>query len=190
MDLDNAKNNLEKTLFHSDGFTFIQVNKNHYKLLFSIENKNIIMSKIIDLNLIKLVYDLNPDIYDYVNIEKVNDDEMNTTLLMKHFFQDIGISQKYSLIHTTKSVEERNIIFKSYTLKSHKPQNLPEDAELLDMQDITCVCNLATPYKTDFSINLLFESSIIIPSFIEKIIGMIFYKIFKRIKQFIENVRL
>ena len=186
----DAKNNLETVLFDKDGFTFIRVNKNHYKLLFSIENKNIIMSKIIDLNLIKLIYDLNPDIYEYVNIEKLKDDEMNSTLLMKHFFQDIGISQKYSLIHTTKSVEERNITFKSYTFKSHRPQNLPQDAELLDLKDVTCVCHLATPHKTDFSVNLLFEPSIVIPSFIEKIIGMIFYKIFKRIKQFIENVRL
>jgi hypothetical protein len=186
----DAKNNLETILFDKDGFTFIQVNKNHYKLLFSIENKNIIMSKIIDLNLIKLVYDLNPDIYEYVSIEKRNDDEMNSTLLMKHFFQDIGISQKYSLIHTTKSVEERNITFKSYTLKSHRPQNLPQDAELLDLKDVTCVCHLATPYKTDFAINLIFDPHLGIPSFIEKIIGMIFYKIFKRIKQFIENVSL
>ena len=71
----DAKNNLETVLFNKDGFTFIQVNKNHYKLLFSIENKNIIMSKIIDLH---------PDVYEYDHIEKNNDDEMNSIILMNH----------------------------------------------------------------------------------------------------------
>ncbi len=54
----------EATLINKDGFLFSIVEKNHYKLTFSMTNKNIVMSKIIDFGLIKLVYDLNSDVYE------------------------------------------------------------------------------------------------------------------------------
>ena len=59
----------ETILFDKDGFKFIRVRKNHYKLSFNMENNNIIISKIIDFNLINLIYDLNQDVYEKVNIQ-------------------------------------------------------------------------------------------------------------------------
>jgi hypothetical protein len=67
----------ETILFDKDGFKFIRVRKNHYKLSFNMENNNIIISKIIDFNLIKLIYDLNQDVYEKVNIQKINDNVTN-----------------------------------------------------------------------------------------------------------------
>ena len=49
---------LENILFEKEGLKFSNVKKNHYKLQFTIENNNIDLSKIIDFNLIKLIYDL------------------------------------------------------------------------------------------------------------------------------------
>ena len=80
---------LAVTLFDKDGFKFSCLKKNHYSLTFSMENNKIVLSKIIDFNLIKLIYDLNPDVYEKVNIEKINDNEVILTLLMKHFFEDL-----------------------------------------------------------------------------------------------------
>lgn len=45
----DAKNNLETILFDKDGLKFVCVNNNHYNYNFQSKNKNIIMSKIIDL---------------------------------------------------------------------------------------------------------------------------------------------
>ena len=90
---------LAVTLFDKDGFKFSCVKKNHYSLTFTMENNKIVLSKIIDFNLIKLIYDLNPDVYEKVNIETLNNDEVNLTLLMKHFFEDLGLPQRYSFIH-------------------------------------------------------------------------------------------
>ena len=55
---------LETVLFNKDNFKFTRVNQNHYIIEFTIENNNIDLSKIIDFNLIKLIYDLNTDIYE------------------------------------------------------------------------------------------------------------------------------
>ena len=64
---------LEVTLFDKDGFIFSRPKKNHYSLTFTIENNNILLPKIIDFNLIKLIYDLNPDVYEKVDVEKINE---------------------------------------------------------------------------------------------------------------------
>ena len=72
----------ENILFDKEGLQFIKIKQNHYKLIFSMENNNIILAKIIDFNIIKLIYDLNVDIYE--NTEQVNDwtDKMT---LSQHF---------------------------------------------------------------------------------------------------------
>jgi hypothetical protein len=85
------------------------------------ENKNIVMSEIIDFNLIKLIYDLNPDVYEKVSIEKVNDNEVILTLLIKHFFEDLGLPQRFSFIHMIKIIEDTQISFVGQSIKSHKP---------------------------------------------------------------------
>ena len=56
MDLGNKPPPLEIILFDKDGFIFSRVGKNNYKMNFVMENNNIVLSKVVDLNLIKLIY--------------------------------------------------------------------------------------------------------------------------------------
>jgi len=182
--------NTETILFDKDEFKFSRICKNHYKQTFSIENKNINVSKIIDFTLIKLMYDLNKDVYEKSNIEKINDNEVNVTLLMKHYFEDIGLPQRFSFVNMKKIIEEKKIIFYSQSIKSVRPPDMPEGSLPISIKNMICVCDIISPHNIDFSLNIYFDDSMIVPSFIEKIIGMISNKIFKRVKQFIENVRL
>jgi hypothetical protein len=180
----------QKILFNKDGFTFVCEQKNQYKLQFNMENNNIILSKIVDFNLIKLIYDLNPDVYEKVNIEKLNENEAIVTLLMKHLFEDIGLPQKFSHIHMVKSIEERRIVFNSQSIRDRRPEDMPIDSELMAIQQLICICNLVSDHNIGFSVNVIFDQNMIIPSFAEKLVGMILHKIFKRVKLFIENVRM
>uniref|UniRef100_A0A6C0EPC1 START domain-containing protein n=1 Tax=viral metagenome TaxID=1070528 RepID=A0A6C0EPC1_9ZZZZ len=177
-------------IFEKECFKFVRIDKNKYKLSFSMENKNIILSNILDFNLIKLIYDLNGDIYEKVNIEQINKNEAVCTLLIKNFFEDLGFSQKYSHLHIEKLCEKDKVIFKSKTIHSEKPTSIPEDAELLYIKDMINICDIITPYKIDFAFYINFDSEMVIPNFSEKLVGVILNKIFKRVKQFIENIRL
>jgi hypothetical protein len=180
----------ETVLFDKDGFKFCRVKKNHYRLAFNMENKNIVLSNIIDFSLIKLIYDLNHDVYEKVNVEKNNDDEAIITLLMKHFFEDLGLPQRFSFMHMKKIIEDGRITFHSQSIKSHRPPNMPEESELMAIENMISVCDIITPHKVDFSFNVFFHDSMNVPPFAEKMVGMISNKIFKRVKQFIENVRI
>ena len=109
---------------------------------------------------------------------------------MKHFFEDLGLPQRFSFMHMKKTVEERKITFMSQSIKSQRPPNMPQDAELMAIENMISICDIVTPHKVNFSFNIIFDQSMKVPPFAEKMTGMISNKIFKRVKQFIENVRI
>jgi hypothetical protein len=177
-------------LYSKEGFIFKRNEKNNYSLSFEMENNNIIMSKIIDFSLVKLIYDLNSDIYEKVNLKILNENEATINLLMKHLFEDLGLPQRFSYLHIKKISQENNIAFESQTIKTERPEGMPLDAELMSIKNMICNCKIITPHKIRFTINVLFENHMLIPPVAEKLVGLILYKIFNRVKQFIENVRM
>jgi hypothetical protein len=154
------------------------------------ENNHIILSKIIDFNLVKLIYDLNVDIYEKVNLKIINENEATINLLMKHLFEDLGLPQRFSYVHVKKTFEPNSISFELQTIKSNRPEGMPLDAELMPMKNMICNCDIITQHKIKFTFNVLFENHMLLPPVVEKIVGLILYKIFNRVKQFIENVRI
>ena len=177
-------------LYSKDGFTFAKNSKNNYSLTFQMENKSIILSKIIDFSLVKLIYDLNADIYEKVNLQKLGDNQAIMSMLMKHLFEDLGLPQRFSYVHMIKQVEENKIIFTSRSIYSERPEGMPEDAEQMSIKNMICACDIITPHRVGFCCNILFEDYMNVPQFAEKMVGLILFKIFNRVKQFIENVRM
>jgi hypothetical protein len=177
-------------LYSKEGFNFIKNKKNDYSLSFQMENNNIILSKIIDFNLVKLIYDLNSDIYEKVNIKIINENEAIVNLLMKHLFQDLGLPQRFSYLHIKRYINQESISFFSESIKSERPPDMPDDAELMNITNSIINCNIITPHIIKFECNIVFDKTMIVPAIAEKMIGLILYKIFNRVKQFIENVRM
>jgi hypothetical protein len=180
----------EIILFNKDGLKFVKLDKNIYTLQFDIKNNNIHLPNIIDFSLLKLIYELNPDIYESVNIENHKENEIITTILMKHFFEDIGISQRFLLLHIQKLTEPNKITFVSSSIRNFKPEGLPKETELLNIKTMKTICEIENPHKIKFHFNIIFDENMNIPEFVESIIGKIINKIFIRVKQFIENVRV
>jgi hypothetical protein len=177
-----------KILYEKDGMIFTKIDDKKYNLSFSMENKNILIANIIDFSLFKLIYELNGDIYESVNLTKINENEAVAVLVMKHLFEDLGLPQRFSHIHMVKLIEERRIIFNSQSIKDRRPEGMPYDAELMSIKQLICVCNIITDHNIEFSVNIIFDPTMNVPPFAEKLVGMILHKIFKRVKLFIENV--
>ena len=175
-------------LYSKEGFEFVKVLKYKYSLKFSIENPNIILDKIIDFSLIKLMYDLNPDIYDKINLQKINDNEAIMTILMKHLFEDLGLPQRFSYVNITKYTDENKITFISQSIQSGRPEGMPIDSQQLPLQIMICNCDILTPHQILFTFDISFNQNMIIPPFAEKMIGLITFKMFNRVKQFIEKI--
>ena len=184
-------NNKIKVLVEKDGMKFIRIEKNKYIFSFSVENKNINIEPLINFELIKLMYELNPDIYEKVILNKINEEDATITLVIKHFFNDMGISQKYSHMNFTKNIIHHQCInFVGSSIFSEKPEGISNDVELLPIENFNIECNIASLNKVNLNCSIIFHNSLDIPSFIEKVIGIIVNKIIKRIKQFIENIKV
>jgi len=180
----------QNVLYTKEGFHFVKHKKNNYSLSFEMKNNNIILANIIDFTLVKLIYDLNGDIYEKIDFDKINDNEAVMTMLVKHLFEELGLPQRFSYVHMTKNIEQNKITFISQSIYSERPQGMPSEAEQMPLKNMICSCDILTPHHIGFKCDITFEANMIVPPFIEKIIGLILFKIFNRVKQFIENVRM
>ena len=190
MNLKDEKNNEITVLTNKNDIQFTRIKKNHYNLKFNIKNENIILFKIINFDLLKVIYDLNTDIYEKTYLEKINDNEAIVTILIKHFFQDIGLPQIFIHSHVYKTIENNKIIFNSILINTNKPKILPENAEQMPLKEFITVGEIITDHSINFDINIIFNNNTNVLPFIEKIVGIISNKIFKRLKQFIENIQI
>ena len=179
-----------KVLVEKDDMKFIKLEKNKYNLTYSIENKNINLEPLINFELIKLIYELNPDIYEKVVLNKISEEEAEITLLMKHFFNDLGFPQKYSHMGLKKSVSPNRINFVGASIFSEKPSYIPNEVELLPIDRLDIDCTIVSPHKVSLNCLIVFNNSLVIPTFIEKVIGIIINKIFVRVKKFVESIKV
>ena len=100
-------------LFSKEGFTFSKQTKNHYTLSFYMENKQYVLSKLIDFHLVKLIYDLNNDIYEDIHFNIIDDQHATIALLMKPLFEDLGMPQRFSNLYITKVIHQSGSVLTS-----------------------------------------------------------------------------
>lgn len=178
----------QTTLFLKEGFFLNKNKEREFSLYFEIENNYIILKKILDFNLIKLIYDLNSEIYETINLQIINENEATINLLLKHLFEELGLPQRFTYVHMKREVKENKITFFSQTIKSERPQGMPDNAELMPIDNVIINCDVITPHKIKICCIIFFQDNIIIPPFLEKIFSLVLFKIFTRVKQFIEKV--
>ena len=160
-------------LYEKDGMKFTKIHDKKYSMDFFMENKNILLANVVNFDLIKLIYELNGDIYETVDIKNTSDNEATVVLVMKHLFEDLGLPQRYSYLHMTKIVNNNEIIFRSQSIYSERPENIPKDSELMALKESIGTCKIISPHKITFSFAVVFEDYVKIPQFAEKILHLI-----------------
>jgi hypothetical protein len=178
---------MAKTIYEKDGFKFEKLKENAFNLSFNIENNKLDFKNLINFDLVKLIYDLNKDIYISSYLQKIPDTNAAIiTLLMNHFFEDLGLPQRYSHIYMTQEETEKEIIFNACSVHTeNKPDGIPSHAELMPLKYMTIRCNMLTPHNVDFNCAIVFDNDLKMPPFAEKIVGIMIHKIFSRVKNFI-----
>ena len=165
----------EKVILKKNGLVFSKQDKNIFKVDCILENQTIFLESIIDFGLIQMIYDLNKDIYEHVEIIKINEHEIQIILLMKHFFEDLGMPRRYSHLCVLKQVgtdKQKQIIFRASSIYSERPAIIPSDAQLMPIENMVLTFTILTPHRVHF----------------HKLASSIISKIFIRTKQFIENI--
>ena len=86
-------------IYNKNNITIKKCETNTYQLLFSLENRNIYLEKIINFTLLDVIYALNRYIFDDYKVTIHNESEASVCFLFKHFLRDLGLPQKYAYIN-------------------------------------------------------------------------------------------
>lgn len=179
----------EQILYKKNDFIFKKSEESVYNMSFTIKNDCIDLPSIITFEFIKAFLTLNTNIYEKFELLPINPQEATICILFKHFFQDFGLLQKYAYLHIYKNITHEKITFTCVSLHADKPSFIPNNIQLLNIDTIKCDCNIITYNNINFQIKIILNNDVVIPNFVEEMIGILLYKIVKRLKQFIENLK-
>jgi len=191
-DKDAHESNKTKVIMDKKDYKMTRIDKYNYLFEYEIINKNILLEKVINLDFIKLIYELNKnDIFDDFYLDVTGSENATVYILFKHFFHDFGVPQKYAHIDISIEKTEKQIIFKTTTNNVAPKVNIPnKDAQLIPINSVTATCDLITPHKASIKTSTSFHKSMQLPEFIEKLATTVISKIFLRTKQFIEKIAI
>ena len=167
--------------------TFLKISNNRYKFSFFLENKNYVLSSMVDFELINLIYKLNGDIYESFHTEKISDNETNITLILKKILFDI-ITQKYAFLNIKKEVSEKSVTFNSKIITTYKPSHINDNLELVDVDSIINKFEFVNDHQAKCVTEFVFKDISLNP-IVEKIFVNMINKMFTRFKNFIENLK-
>lgn len=180
-------------IYSKNDFKFIKKKDDNYSVSIILENDKIQLDTIIDFPFLNLIYDLNRDIIEKMDIEMIDKNKGNINLVIKHLFEDLGVPQLCCFIFVEKIIikdDDKIINYLNFrTIDCEKPDGNPIDAEEIDIKSLVCKLNTITPYKVECVFNVEFSKSPDFNSeFVERMAGMLLYKVLNRIKIFIRNI--
>ena len=186
----NEEKEYEKILFEKKGFKFLK-NDSKYCCTFSIINHKIHLPSIINFELIKIIHTLNPDISERIELHNISENEVNCFILIKNLFQDLGLPQKYSYLNIKKVTTNNSILFHAFPKNMElEYKHMPINSESAKIHSVKCICDIVTNHEIKLTFDIYLQDNFYISPFLEKMIGLIIYKLFNRIKQFIENITI
>jgi len=171
-------------------FKILKKQNGIYNLEFTLKNDKLLIHKIINFELIKLIYELNNDIYETIDFQYINENEIIILTVMKNLFQDLGLPQRYSYLNITKEIINDNTTFNA-TVILDKPNkiNISENIIQMPFKHIKIETNIIDIHTAFFNIEIFLNNENI-PQFIETVVINLWKKIFNRLKQFIENMNI
>lgn len=177
----------EKILYDKHGL-LIKKNQAKYESTLSFENNRVYLDKLFSIHFIYAMMKVNGDFIEESNIEISKDNtSARVYILVKHLYADIGTPQFY--LYFNISMVRHDETHVDYLVQSiyEKPPNYDEDFELLDV--VFSKVDLRFPSR--HFCNIQHEISMKeVPDFVEKIMVMIYSKMFLNIKKFIDSASL
>jgi hypothetical protein len=179
-----------QVLYDKNGIKFMKID-NNYRVSFDIKNPYINLIELINVDLLTLIYKLNPDIYESNRVEKMDDDEAYAIGIMKNFFEDLGMPQRYSYLHIRRMHTDKNnlniVRFNARTIYDKRPEGISQDLEIVSFDKMISAIEIVSSHHLRIVQDIYINENVNLSPMIEKFVGTIIVKISKRIKQFIES---
>jgi len=169
----------------NESFMFTKLSHNQYELAFSLENNNMYLPGIVNLEFVKVIYSLSSEIFSDVHLEKINDNEGILLILIKPLFKELGVRQRFMYFHVKRIQHGNTIVIESQTIRTERPDSVPANAELINVDSFTNEFIFHSPHKVDVVNKIILGNDVVIPPFVDKVMKTLVVRIFKRVKEFI-----
>ena len=161
--------------------------KNTYTMMFDIMNERINLSKIINLKLYTLLYELNKDVIECVDILSESETESTILLIFKQFGYEFGISKKYMCLKSYIETSEDSIVIKSNSVNAYKLPGILNCEEIVTpFTNLYVTLNSESAASIKYVFNMEIDEEL--PIYMENMIGILMKQMFLRIKEFIEKL--
>ena len=153
---------------------------------FFINNNNVNIKNMINIDFMKIIYELNKDLIDEMKLNKIDDENGECYLKLRHLFEDLGFPQFYTTLNI-KFHRKANEIFAK--VKSADVNiSIEKNDELVEGPNFDTECKLTCLNERNLRVNVLLKmewNNIPITDFLEKICIKLTKKIIKRLKEFV-----
>jgi len=163
----------EKIFVNKPKLIISRIKKNHYNIFMTVENRNIFMEKILNFNLIKVIFEVNKNYFESCLLEEnENGTEGDLYLLVKPLFKELGVFQRYISLHVTKHENKQNgtIDFVGVSFPEYgKKNNQCKKAMMAPIKEMPISSQIYNAHKMSLTIQIILEDDFEIPTLLEKI---------------------
>lgn len=161
---------------------------NIFSLQLNVENINKNLHDIVNLNMYNLIFRLNTDNFEKIEVKKwISPTEVEILFLFKPFGKELGIKPKYMYVKTIQQITNEKHIYTSFDI------DYPNIGELSNYEKVkNTISTMVVNFESNFRINISYifklELTNSLPIYMENILGLIMKKMFLNLKNFIEMV--
>jgi hypothetical protein len=188
MENNEKDNEKDKILFDKNGIHMKKNTENQYTLEFELFNETRELEHMIHFDLVKIIYEINKnDIFNDMQLDLLSENHAVIYMQLRHFFADLGMSQKYIHIDTyiTTKNSDNQVLFQAKP--STMPNNRSSTSEMIPLTDLYSICTILNPHKVKFHITISFDKEFQVTDIIEKLATTLFCKLLLRTKKCIET---
>ena len=161
---------------------------NIFSLQLNVENINKNLHDIVNLNMYNLIFRLNTDNFEKIEVKKwISTTEVEILFLFKPFGKELGIKPKYMYVKTIQQITNEKHVYTSFDI------DYPNLEELRNYEKVrNTISTMVVNFESNFRINISYifklELTNSLPIYMENILGLIMKKMFLNLKNFIEMV--
>jgi hypothetical protein len=172
-----------------------------FELRFVVYNKNVDMAKLFEFDILNMLFAANnvniiEQFHSTANESSEKAGETGSTniqMLFYHLFKDCGIPRYYLNMDLNIEITD-NVIEYYSTIRSDFPDHLPASSSMMrppkpiPISKMNIRVEIPTPSSGGVMVSLTFNNEQPSPLHREKMVSMVFKKMFSRLKEFIENM--
>ena len=181
---------IEKTFIKKQNLFISRIKRNHYKIDMTLENHQLLMEKILNFNLVKLIFEINKSNFDVSHLEEnENGKEADMYLLIKPLFKDLGFFQRYISLHLTQYEDNGSIQFSGVAFPEYgETHNKCKNAIATPIKEMHISSFLYNPHKMTLNVQFILEDTFEMSSLFENIFITLLKKHNLQFIKFIEKL--